>query len=203
MHFLLVEDEEIAERAMCRLVAPYGELRLARTVREAEQLLSTRDDWGAFFIDLGLPDGSGLDVLAQARQDHPTTPAMVLTGSLEPESINTAFDLGAAYVIKPVQKARVKRFLLEHGSFALRLEHTMTAWRQRYALSEAEADVLRRACAGETREGIAQGRGSAERTIKAHVNNLLRKTGDDSLLGAVGRVLRMVAGGGGGEARGD
>jgi DNA-binding NarL/FixJ family response regulator len=194
VRFLVVEDEEIASRALRRLLAPYGEMVLAPTARAASSILATPDHWTAFFFDVGLPDGSGIDVLAQARIEHPTTPAMVLSGCLEPGAINAAFDLDADCVAKPVQKSRLVRFLLANGDFAVRLERAVEAWRERYGLSEAEADVLGRAAAGETRESMAEARESSPLTIKAHVARLLHKTGDDSLFGVVSRLLRGMAG---------
>jgi two-component system response regulator DevR len=194
VRFLVVEDDELVGRAICRLLAPYGESMVALTVLEAQRILGSRADWSAFFIDLRLPDGSGIDVLAEARVDHPTTPAMLLTGCVEANAINAAFDLDADYVVKPVRRQRIVRFLLARPDFASKLRQTVSAWRDRYALSGAELDVLQRAAAGETRDAIAEARGCALPTVKTHVANLLEKTGDDSLLGAVARLLRTLGG---------
>jgi DNA-binding NarL/FixJ family response regulator len=194
VRFLVVEDDEIVGRAMRVLLAPYGEMILASTARDAERVLGSEGRWSAFFIDVGLPDGSGLDLLAHARVDYPTTPAMVLTGCLEAGAINTTFDLGAEYVAKPVHKERITRFLMAHPEFSLRLQRAVETWRKRYALSEGETDVLGRSAAGETREAIAKVRHCAPLTVKTHVANLLKKTDDDSLFAAVGRLLRFVAG---------
>jgi DNA-binding CsgD family transcriptional regulator len=119
---------------------------------------------------------------------------MVLTGFIARESVNAAYDLEAEYVAKPVHKARIARFLLARPDFEARLTQATAAWRERYGLSDAEADVLHRAAAGETRETIAAARQSSVLTIKAQVKNLLRKTGDDSLHVAVERLLRTLAG---------
>jgi len=179
---------------MRALLTPYGEMVLAPTAREAERFLEADDGWSAFFIDVALPDGSGLDFLAHARIDYPTTPAMVLTGCLEATAVNTTFDLDAEYVAKPVHKARITRFLSARPEFSLRLQGAVQLWRNRYGLSEAEADVLARSAAGETREAIAAARHCSPLTLKSHIANLLGKTDDDSLFVAVGRLLRMVAG---------
>jgi DNA-binding NarL/FixJ family response regulator len=189
-----VEDEEIVARAMERVLSPFGEMCLATTVAEALRQLALRRDWTAFFIDLNLPDGSGLDVLTQVRAEFPTVPVMVLTGAADQAAINAAFDLNAQYVVKPVQQARISKFLLSQQGFAAKLDRALIAWRQRYSLSEAETDVVRRAAQGETREEIAAARNCSVLTIKTHVTNLLQKTGDGSLHAAVGRLLRSMAG---------
>jgi hypothetical protein len=43
----------------------------------------------------------------------PSVRAMVLTGNVEPKLINAVHDLGATYVVKPVDAARIKRFCQE------------------------------------------------------------------------------------------
>jgi DNA-binding NarL/FixJ family response regulator len=192
--YLVVEDEELVQQAMRRLLGPYGEVVLASTVREASRLLASHRRWGAFFIDVGLPDGSGIDVLARARADHPATPAMVLTGCTDPDAINAAFDLDAEFVVKPVRQQRLAHFLFARPDFAERLERALCSWRERHGLSEAEADVLRRTALGEHRQAIAEARCCSPLTIKAQVANLLRKCGDDTLSAAVSRLLRAVAG---------
>ena len=109
VRILVVEDEDVVARALCKLLAPYGDVVLAGTAREAERLLTT-GPWDVLLIDLGLPDGSGMDVLAWARVNYPYTPAMILTGSVDPGQINRAFDLDADYVMKPIERARLPHF---------------------------------------------------------------------------------------------
>jgi two-component system response regulator TctD len=100
---LVVEDEPLVSRGILLLVNRFGQAHLACTVAAAGTAILGRQSWGAFVIDVGLPDGSGIDVLAQAREGHPRTPALVLTGLLCPQVANAAFDLGAGCVAKPVK----------------------------------------------------------------------------------------------------
>jgi CheY-like chemotaxis protein len=109
--FLVVEDDAIVRRALARIVRPFGEAALAASVGEARRILSTPRAWRGFVIDIHLPDGSGLHLLEDARVSFPDTPAIVLTGSLEGDAINAAYDLGAAYLVKPVAVPRIQKFL--------------------------------------------------------------------------------------------
>ena len=114
--YLVVEDEPFVARALARLVRPFGEAVVARTVRAAKGHVSSGVPWRAFLLDLGLPDGSGLDVLRAVRSVFPRTPALVLTGHLEAELVNAVHDLGAQYTVKPLDDGRVQRFLEEVGA---------------------------------------------------------------------------------------
>ncbi|HEX3346426.1 MAG TPA: response regulator [Polyangiaceae bacterium] len=183
---LIVDDEAIVCRAIARLVRREFEPVLAGSVAEASRELAKPGAWWAFVIDVLLPDGSGLDFLADARRTHPTTPAMVLTGWLDPVVVNAAHDLDATCVIKPADGDRILRFLRARP----RPELVVDSWVGRYALSEAEGDVLRRAVLGSSKEAIAASRGSSRLTVKKQVSNALHKTGDSSLLAAVQRVLK-------------
>jgi DNA-binding NarL/FixJ family response regulator len=159
--------------------------------------MSALDDGGSLsglILDVGLPDGSGLDVLAHDRKTHPTTPALVLTGDTERETINTAYNLGAAFLVKPVELSAVERFLaraIETG-FAARVERVVQVWTARYKLSEAEADVLQQFALGHNRDHIVETRESHPSTIQRHISNLLRRTGDSSLSSAAARLLREL-----------
>jgi DNA-binding NarL/FixJ family response regulator len=189
-----VEDDPDVARALQRIVRHHGHVVVVGTAREANALLADSSNWCGMFLDIGLPDGSGLDVLRRARSNHPSTRVMVLTGYIEAEAINVAHDLDGEYVVKPVAAERIDRFSREALSHSSRLGRAARVWVTRYGLSEAEENVLLRAAAGESRAQIASARGSSELTIKKHVANLLRRTQDESLQVAVARLLRELAG---------
>jgi DNA-binding NarL/FixJ family response regulator len=192
--FLIVEDTTRIASYLARIVRSHGgEAVLARSAKEADTLLEETGKWAGFLIDVGLPDGSGLEVLARARANYPGTPALILTGSVEREHINTAFDLNAHYVVKPPEKEHLERFFRDTASFNARLERTAKLWSTRFGLSASEIDILVRAANGQHREAIAKARESSKLTIKKHVANLLHKTNDSSLLVAAQKLLREAA----------
>lgn len=104
MRLLLVEDDpELGRRLTERLRAADFAVELARNRSEAE-------DWpdvarmAAVILDLGLPDGSGLDLLRQWRDQRVETPILILTarGSWQDkvEGLNAGAD---DFVVKPVR----------------------------------------------------------------------------------------------------
>lgn len=193
--FLVVEDDPYVARALELILRRHSDVVVVGSAGEADVLLAGNSSWSGIFLDIRLPDGSGLDVLRRARVVHPHLPAMVLTGLAYAEAINSAYDLHAEYVVKPVATERIERFSRDAAAFSSRLARTVEVWAARYGLSEAEGDVLVRAAAGQSRQNIAGARGSSELTVKKHVGNILRLTGDESLQAAVTRLLRELAGG--------
>jgi two-component system, OmpR family, response regulator len=199
--FLVVEDEPELARRLARSARRVGHAVVVGTSRGANAALRENVVWSGFIIDIGLPDGSGLDVLARARLQYPMTPALVTTCHLETAFVNRAYELRAGYLVKPVEPLQIERFVrectsagsLSPQSLAAQVEQAVQAWTVRYGLSKAEADVLRRAALGSNRDAIAKGRQSTKQTIDKHVTNLLRRTTDRSLHAAVERLLREIA----------
>lgn len=188
--FLIGEDDSLLARAIARLMRPHESV-VAGTVREALVALSA-PGWTGLLVDIGLPDGSGLDVLVRARASGVESPAVILTGYLDAELLNTAYDLRAEYLVKPVSADRITRFVMRSTSATPRVAAAVRVWVSRHDLSDAEGDILGRAASGDSREAIAAGRRSSQATIQKQVSCLLRRTGHDSLHAAVEQLLREL-----------
>ena len=79
MRLLIVEDnEELADLLAKGLKTAGYEADLLSTVEEARAVLSTTF-YAALVLDLGLPDGDGLDLLRDLRQRGNPIPVLVLT----------------------------------------------------------------------------------------------------------------------------
>jgi DNA-binding NarL/FixJ family response regulator len=190
--YLIVEDNEAYGRSLRRIFVRWGPTTVVRSARGAEEAIRAKE-WGALVIDLGLPDGSGLEVLSGLRAFRPTTPVLVLTGDSDPEAINRACELGASYAVKPASTSLLEAFIRSAASLPDRLALAASAWRQQYGLSAAEYDVLLRSALGQSRSGIAAARQSSILTVKKHCEKILKKSGERSWIDAVGRLVRDVA----------
>jgi two-component system response regulator DesR len=74
------------------LLAQAGSLAEAR-----EQ--AARFEFDVVILDLGLPDGSGADLIAVLRRASPAVRVMVLSASLDPEGIEKARSAGANEIL--------------------------------------------------------------------------------------------------------
>jgi DNA-binding NtrC family response regulator len=134
---LVVEDDPKTTAAFADLVRRVGEPVLAGTVAEARRALTSEVAWGAFLIDFKLPDGSGLDVLRDARTRYPRVPGCVVSGWFFPEILDTANTVGASYILKNDGKTEnIERFLrLATEQLAAtpdRLDITVREWSDRF-----------------------------------------------------------------------
>lgn len=82
MRILLVEDEPEMASWLVRALKQSGFLvDVAATAAEADSSLSSDTDYDAIVLDLGLPDRSGLTVLAALRDRGGHAPVLVLTAA--------------------------------------------------------------------------------------------------------------------------
>jgi len=189
---LLVEDDEYVARAVVMCLRTYADVVVCPSVSTARTACVAAE---GCILDVGLPDGDGLDVLRDIRARGLFYPVMVLTGFRDAGAANVAFDLRAYYCEKPVDRARLVRFITELRAPTL-LKLALERWTGEYRLTESEVCVLELAATGYSYEQIAVCRGVTRETVKAQVRSLLAKTGDDTLLYSAIRVLRESMQGG-------
>ena len=112
---LVVEDNEALGRQLTRIIEQCGAAGvLVGTSRAARGQFALLAACRALIIDVTLPDGCGLDLLAHFRVTDASVPALILTGRLERDVTNAAFRLGAEYLAKPVEANLVEKFV--HGA---------------------------------------------------------------------------------------
>lgn len=184
---LLVEDNTFVARAFERLVGGLAKVVIAPTLKEAKAALETRP-WAALVVDIALPDGSGLDALAFAREHGYRGPALVYSAYHNPVDINRAYQLDAKYLVKPGSGEVLRGFVAT--AVKPRRRPPLDRWVQRYKLTRAETSILRSAVAGWTHDQIAAHRLTSLMTTKKQINTMLAKTGDASLTAAAARLLR-------------
>ncbi|MCR0982706.1 sigma-54-dependent transcriptional regulator [Roseomonas populi] len=139
---LLVEDELILARNLQRYLQRQGlEVRSASTLREGlRELEEFRPD--VVLLDLALPDGSGLTLLAEVRARDPQAKVIVMTGHGSVQVAVEAMKAGAwDYLGKPVALAEVK-MLIDRAAGEERLEGSLSYYRGRDARQSGLEQLL-------------------------------------------------------------
>jgi DNA-binding NarL/FixJ family response regulator len=193
--FLIAEDDELVGRILVRTLSEHGPTELVTTVEEARSALKTKS-FSAVVVDVGLPDGDGLELITDARSHDPSVAALVVSGGVDERRLAEAHHLGAHYLLKPVDTRELNLFAVRTRAKLQQRDTKIAAvvarWALEYDLSPAEAEVLALAAEGAARARLAELRGVASSTVKKQVQFILNKIGDASLEAAVSRILRAI-----------
>jgi DNA-binding response OmpR family regulator len=101
MNVLLVEDEDRIASFVERGLATRG-FDVRRVARAHDVVPAVDDTTDVIVLDLGLPDGDGLDVLSDLRERGSTVPVLILSARGEVRDRVEGLELGADdYLTKP------------------------------------------------------------------------------------------------------
>jgi two-component system response regulator HydG len=109
MQILLVEDEEIFQKAMIQSLRREGfQIKPACSGKEAWEILHA-SSIEMILLDIGLPDYDGLDLLEEVRRMHPKMPVIIITGQASQGKERRASRLGvSAFLSKPIHLKTLK-----------------------------------------------------------------------------------------------
>ncbi|SFI25005.1 response regulator transcription factor [Modicisalibacter xianhensis] len=108
MRLLLVEDDDLLAESLAEALEDAGyRVDVTALVREAEKLMA-REDYSLVILDLGLPDGSGLEMLERWRRGGRRLPVLALTARDSWEDKVAGLRRGADdYLTKPYHEAEL------------------------------------------------------------------------------------------------
>ncbi len=121
MRILLVEDAVDVAEAICSSFARRGDaVDHVTTVAEAQASIAVQD-YDVAVLDIGLPDGSGTEILRALRDRRSATPVLMLTARANVDDRVSALDSGADdYLVKPFElrelEARVRALSRRTGA---------------------------------------------------------------------------------------
>lgn len=191
---LVVEDEPLVAQSLVRALRRVRDVELVESVRGAVAALKSDEKWAAAILDVGLPDGNGLDVLKLARELYPLLPVLVLTARDDVATINEAHRLRAEFACKPFDLHEVVRFAKDALSFehvpAERVAEAVRGLAQECGLTPREVAIVQTSLTHRSRSDVLAELGVSENTLKSHVRSVLKKTGHDSMQSLSRALLR-------------
>lgn len=101
---LVLEDRPDTRQWLVDILAraiPDLNIRTASNLKTARHLLATEAGWHLALVDIGLPDGSGIELITELRENHPLTDAIVTTIHDDDANLFGAIAAGArGYLLK-------------------------------------------------------------------------------------------------------
>ena len=196
-HILLLEDlPEIRAwlRSLVEQVFPDAQVSEAARIHDALELVSAVK-FDLALIDLGLPDGSGVDVVTKLRDTQPEAQSVVVTIHDDDEHLFPALQAGAfGYILKeqpreliteqlqrisqgepPLSPSIARRVMAYFTSAKARLPDPSLNALPNVSLTERESEVLLRVAKGYTLPEIGVQLGLSRHTIADYVKQIYRK----------------------------
>lgn len=100
---LIVDDNEMTRALLRSILSAEGyvvQAEASNSKNGLEQILRLKPT--ILFLDIQLPDGSGVDILKQVMADLPKTIVLMVTGVHDVETVKTCLTSGAkGFIIKP------------------------------------------------------------------------------------------------------
>ena len=120
---MIVEDDLPIRELFADGVIACEQLTLAASVGTLTEAVDCLDDIGfsvdVLLTDLGLPDGSGLDLIRHARRTHPHCEALVISVFGDEENVLASIEAGAlGYIHKDSRPVDIAKTILEMKSGA-------------------------------------------------------------------------------------
>lgn len=195
---LVVEDDDLTRRSLCLAIESEPTLRLAAqfdSIAPTLQWLET-ESVDLVLTDLGLPDGSGVDIIRACVERCPNCDIMVITMSSDDESVIASIEAGASgYVLKDAGRVDIVRALLDlhaggspmspliarkvlermRDSKAPATAATVTENAVANLLTKREAAILNLIARGDSYVEVARMLSVSVGTVQTHVKNIYGK----------------------------
>lgn len=190
IHALVADDHELFRRGVIDTLRATDDFVVeaeCATAREALRLARALLP-EVVLLDLGLPDRSGLEVVAEMHRDCPVSRIVVLTVNEDEQALLRALREGASgYILKGIAAEELVRALRAivagEGYVSPKMAaHLLSEMGEDSgtrgplaSLSEREREVLEGLAKGETNREIAERLYLSEKTVKSYVTNVLAK----------------------------
>lgn len=194
---LVVEDDAATRAALCLSIAAEPALSLAAefgSIRPALEWMQ-HGDMDVLLTDLGLPDGSGIDIIRSCRRSHPHCDIMVLTMSASEADVLASIEAGACgYLLKGAAREDIARAVLHMRAGGAPMSPAIarmvlerirgntppakTVSRRMRAgtqLTRREITILDLIARGETYGSIAIGLAVSVGTVQTHIKSIYGK----------------------------
>jgi DNA-binding response OmpR family regulator len=113
LRILLVEDHADTARVLRRLLKVEGHSVEWGADVAAGLKLAADHEFDLLLSDLGLPDGTGVDLMRTLREKGSTLPGIVISGYGQDQDIARSLEVGfAAHLVKPINLRKLREAIV-------------------------------------------------------------------------------------------
>lgn len=213
---IIVEDEPEFRRRFAQIIESEPSMRLAGVAanRREAQVIIDKEEFDVLLIDLGLPDGNGIELIKQVSQKKPEADIMVVTVFGDEQHVVSSIEAGATgYILKdstpadviscirllraggspvsPVVARSVLRAIRNRMGTSAVSPAARTSQPENNPLSARETEILQLLAKGMSFNEIGEILGISPHTVTAHIKKIYRKLAVHSRGEAVYEATQM------------
>ena len=198
---IVVEDDLATQARLTRILTTLGvadnDIHSARNIADAEQLIAAHP-FSLSLIDIGLPDGNGVDLIGALRAENPDVTAVVVSAWGTEDLIMAALQAGAVgYLLKeredvelaaslrsiqsggapidPFVAKHILRFVAQPAPDAAKPLNAQAKINLTEPLTPRELEILGLVTQGLISREIADKLSRSRLTVECHIKNIYRK----------------------------
>lgn len=199
LRVLVIDDHAVVREGLRRLISRDENINLVGEAASKREALAqiTHHNPDVIVVDLHLPDGSGLEVIAWARSGSQKLGIVVLTMLNMPEHVIASMQSGAsAHVDKAAPIGDLLNAIRESAkkplSFAARrLTEAALTKNRGVGLTPRELEILEKLPTGDTVLEIAAQLFVTESTVKTHLSAVYKKLGASNRVQAINAARKI------------
>jgi two-component system, NarL family, invasion response regulator UvrY len=186
---LIADDHPVVRLGLRQILAETSDVHVAGEVGSAPELVRAvhEERWDIVVLDISLPGGNGIELIAEIRKARPETRVLILTVHPEEQYAVRAIKAGAAGFLNkesaPERLTDALRRIAAGGRYvSAELAETLASLvageapgQPHERLSDREFEILKLIASGKTVSQIAEQLSLSVKTISTHRARILRK----------------------------
>jgi DNA-binding NarL/FixJ family response regulator len=188
IRIVVVDDHAVVRRGLASMLSTAADIECVGTAADGPAALDLiqRLQPDVVLLDLSMPGESGIDLMRDLRKRDLDVRVLVLTSFSDPDLVLDAVHAGAdGYLLKQSEAETIIDAVRAVAAGASPFDPTVARWlvssvrdRSRTEpLTDRERQVLELVRQGQPNKSIARRLGISERTVKAHVTQILQRIG--------------------------
>lgn len=201
----IVEDNRDLREALAMMIQFTRQYELAGVYENAELALDgiPESDTDAVLMDINLPGSSGIECVAELKQQHPGILFLMCTSFEDDEKIFASLEAGASgYILKTEGPTRLVEALDDlfdggspmSGSIARKVVASFSKFRKQHPgvqeLTQRETEILERIARGYMNKEVAAQLEISAGTVRKHIQHIYEKLHVNTRVEAVNIYLK-------------
>ncbi len=204
---IIVEDDAEVRHRLSQLINAHEDFELLHTAATLAEGLAALQQYkpDILLTDLGLPDGSGIEIIQAIEKFHLDCEAMVISGFQDETIVFKALEAGAsAYILKHDESTKITDAIIAmmNGGAPispiiarLMLQKFQSPLQQNTALPEAlterQIKILKLVSQGFSSKEIGEKLGISYYTVTTHIKNIYNKLQVNSRTEALHEAIKL------------